>query len=298
MGGTGAVSGAAGAGAPEDAASLWRFVARRLGQAGVQTPLLDAEVLLRHVMGWEREQLLRAPETEVTAEQGGRLAAMAAARCAGVPVARLLGRKEFWSLQFALSKETLIPRPESETLVAAALEGFGETAAWRILDLGCGCGCLLLALLWERRRASGLGIDISAGAVATAAGNARALGLGAAACFRQGDWAAGIAERFDLVVSNPPYIPSRDIAGLQAEVRLHDPRLALDGGADGMDALRAVVEAAALRLRPGGRLLVETGDGQARRVAAYMAGRGYGQVAIRRDIAGAERVVAAVAGES
>ena len=289
---------AAQAGARSDAASLWRSLAGRLAQAGIETPLLDAEVMLRHAMGWQREDLLRAPETEVTAEQGSRLAEMAAARCSGVPVARLLGHREFWSLQFAVSKETLIPRPESETLVAAALEGLEESAAWRILDLGCGCGCLLLALLWERRRASGLGIDMSADAVATAKGNAEALGLGEAACFRQGDWAEGIAERFDLVVSNPPYVPSADIAGLQAEVRLHDPHLALDGGADGMDGLRAVVEAGTRLLRPGGRLLVEVGTGQATPIAAYMRERGYGQVTMRRDFAGIERVVAAASAKA
>ena len=280
------------------AGEVWRSLARRLAQAGIETPLLDAEVLLRHVTGWEREELLRAPEAGITAEQGRRLAEMAQARCSGTPVARLLGHKEFWSLQFAVSRETLIPRPESETLVAAALEGFEESAAWRILDLGCGCGCLLLALLWERRRASGLGVDMSPGAVAIAKDNAKALGLGEAARFRHGNWGEGIGERFDLVVSNPPYIPSADIAGLQAEVRLHDPHLALDGGRDGMDGLRAVVAAAARLLRPGGRLLLEAGAGQARPVAEHMTERGWRQVAMRRDLAGVERVVAAVAEKS
>ena len=280
------------------AGNLWRVVARDLARAGIETSLLDAEVLLRHVMGWQREDLLRAPETEVDSKQRWRLAELAAARCAGVPVARLLGRKEFWSLSFSLCKETLIPRPQSETLVTAALQGFDESAPWRILDLGCGSGCLLLALLWERRRARGLGIDISAAAVATARGNAKALGLDKAARFRQGNWGKGVEERFDLLVSNPPYIASGDIVGLQREVRLHDPHIALDGGGDGMVELRAVVAAAVRLLRCGGRLLVEVGAGQAHSVAGYMAGHGYRQVMLHRDLAGVQRVVAAVAAEN
>ena len=301
------------------AGDLWRQLARQLAGAGIGTPLLDAEVLLRHVMGWQREDFLRAPETGVDSAHRRRLAELAEARCAGAPVARLLGCKEFWSLQFNLCAESLIPRPQSETLVAAALQGFDADAPLRILDLGCGSGCLLLALLWERRRASGVGIDISASAVATAAGNAKALGLDKRARFQQGNWGAGVTERFDLLVSNPPYIASGDIAGLQREVRLHDPHIALDGGADGMVALRIIIDAGMKLLRSpargevsprsplmartgvrrsGKRLLLEVGAGQAASIAAHMEQRGWRQVRVHRDIAGVQRVVAAVSTEN
>lgn len=285
----------AGAVASGKAVGLWRSLAHRLGQAGIDNALLDAELLLRHVKGWSREDLFRFPEAKLDACQQKCLAEMGEARCSGTPVARLVGHKEFWSLDFLVSEETLIPRPESETLVEVALEVSENNEPLRVLDLGCGCGCLLLALLTERPQALGLGIDISAGAVATARQNAVRFALGDVARFESGDWGAGIEKRFDLLISNPPYVRSDDIAGLQREVRLHEPHAALDGGSDGMDKLKSVVNAALELLYPSGRLIVEVGAGQAEAVAGYMAERGFGKVRSHRDLAGKHRVVAGVA---
>lgn len=287
------------------AQTLVRSQARRLSQAGIPTALLEAELLLCHVMGWERETLLRAPERDIPAGEQRRLEGLIQSRLTGIPLARLLGSKEFWSLPFRLCADTLIPRPDSETLVAAALEAFPADAPWRILDLGCGSGCLLLALLSGRPRACGIGVDCSAAAVETARRNAEALRLDGAAQFRQGDWNDGPAgigaspdTRFDLILANPPYIPSADIPALQIEVRDHEPRRALDGGADGMESLRHIISVTRPLLRPGGRLLLEVGAGQAAAVSAHMERHGFTAGGTRRDLAGIERVVIGIAPEN
>lgn len=287
------------------AQTLARSQARLLAQAGIPTALLEAELLLCHVMGWQREALLRAPESDIPAGEQRRLKRLIQSRLAGIPLARLLGSKEFWSLPFRLCADTLIPRPDSETLVAAALEGFPADAPWRILDLGCGSGCLLLAVLSEHPRACGIGVDCSAAAVETAQRNAETLRLDGAAQFRQGDWNGGLAgigersgELFDLILANPPYIPSMHIPALQTEVRDHEPRRALDGGADGMDSLRAIISLAHPLLRPGGRLLLEVGVGQAAAVSAHMETHGFTAGGTRRDLAGIERVVIGLGGST
>ncbi|MCY4031841.1 MAG: peptide chain release factor N(5)-glutamine methyltransferase [Hyphomicrobiales bacterium] len=281
--------------APAPAGDLWRALARRLTRNGIETPMLDAEVLLRHVTGWSRETLLRTPEVELDALQQQQLAELGEKRCRGVPVARLIGRKEFWSLEFLLSDETLVPRPESETLIEAALKGGGKDDSLRLLDLGTGCGCLLLSLLHEYRHSSGVGIDISAGAVATARCNAERLSLEDRARFQTGNWntrTEDIAnERFDILVSNPPYIRSGDIGGLQKEVREHDPRIALDGGGDGMDSLRAIIAIAPKLLRPNGRVLIEIGAGQSGEILSLMENQPFKEIRKHKDLAGIDRVI-------
>ena len=221
--------------------TLRRAAEARLRAAGVDTPELDARLLAEHALGLTREQLLMNPDAPVAPEAAARLHALVERRAAREPVSRILGERAFWTLELALNPDTLDPRPDTETIVEAALDALpGRDAPLRILDLGTGTGCILLALLAERPNATGLGIDLSPQAVAAAAANAAPNGLAERARFQTGNWGDGLAERFDLVVSNPPYIPSGDIASLDPEVREHDPLRALDGGTDGLDAYRAI----------------------------------------------------------
>jgi release factor glutamine methyltransferase len=215
--------------------------------------------------------------------------ALALRRTTGEPVARLLGEKEFYGLSFALSPETLVPRPDTETLIDAVLATVDRIAQPAILDLGTGSGAILLALLTELPNATGVGVDLSADALATAARNAERLGIARRVQFRQGDWAAGIDRRFDIVVSNPPYNASPEILDLPVEVREHDPHLALDGGLDGLDAYRVIIADLGRVLTPGGRAFLEIGAGQAEAVSDLASAAGF-MCDFRRDLAGIDRV--------
>jgi release factor glutamine methyltransferase len=218
---------------------------------------------------------------------------MAARRAAGEPLARIVGEKEFWGLTFRLSPETLVPRPDTETVVSAALAAVRSRPAGtsqRILDIGTGSGAILCALLCELPDATGTGTDRARGALETARDNAGRLRLTGRADFVLTDWATAVAGPFDLVVANPPYIESREIAALPLEVRGFDPHLALDGGEDGLDGHRAIVADLGRLLGPRGRAFIEVGAGQADTVARL--GAGFGFAASRyRDLAGIERVV-------
>jgi release factor glutamine methyltransferase len=209
-------------------------------------------------------------------------------RLAGEPLWRILGAREFWGLSFALSPGTLEPRPDSETLIETALSHLAARRheTLRMLDLGTGTGCLLIASLREFPRASGIGIDMSPDAVATATGNAARNGVAERAAFRQGDWIAGINESFELILSNPPYIVSSEIAGLDQAVREHDPLLALDGGPDGLDAYRALAAALPGHLKPDGLAILEIGAGQEAAVVALMRQAGLRHIDSRRDLGG------------
>jgi release factor glutamine methyltransferase len=261
-----------------------------LAAAGIAEPRREARLLLSIVLGVDAAAILGNRDRLLRAKERGRFMALIARRAAHEPAARLLGRREFWSLDFALSPETLVPRPDSETVVEAVLAHIGERgAALRLLDLGTGSGCLLLALLSELPAASGVGIDIAPNAALTAQRNAVALGLADRARFVAGSWAAALAGRFDVVVVNPPYIPSKVIAELPPEVGLHDPHRALDGGSDGLDAYRALAPETVRLMRDGGLAAFEFGTGQAQPVAAIMRCAGLAIVEIRRDLAGIER---------
>ncbi|MGE7471473.1 peptide chain release factor N(5)-glutamine methyltransferase [Bosea sp. NPDC003192] len=209
-------------------------------------------------------------------------------RLAGEPLWRILGAREFWGLSFALSPGTLEPRPDSETLIETALSHLAARRheTLRMLDLGTGTGCLLIASLREFPQASGIGIDMSPDAVATATGNAARNGVAERAAFRQGDWIAGINESFELILSNPPYIVSSEIAGLDQAVREHDPLLALDGGPDGLDAYRALAAALPDHLKPDGLAILEIGAGQEAAVVALMRQAGLRHIDSRRDLGG------------
>ncbi len=213
------------------------------------------------------------------------LAALAMRRAAREPLSRIVGRREFWSRDFLLAPETFDPRPDSETVVEAALAAM--PACRSILDLGTGTGCLLAALLVERPAAWGLGVDRSLAACRMARRNLQGL----PAVIAAGDWGAAIGGRFDVVVSNPPYIPTADIAGLMPEVRDHDPRLALDGGADGLNAYRAILDGLPKLMAQGGAAVLELGIGQADAVAALAETAGLHVEEVRPDLGGIPRAM-------
>lgn len=274
-------------------ADLAREIAASFAAAGLETPEREARALLKVGLDLSDVDLLARADAAVPEADAHRLRALAARRAAGEPLARLVGRREFWSLDFALAPETLVPRPETETLVEAALAVFPDRAApLAILDLGTGSGALLAALLSEYPAAFGIGVDLSPGAARQARANLESLGLGARAAILVGTWADALSGRFDLVVSNPPYIPTMDIAVLDREVREHDPLLALDGGPKGLDAYRAIARALPGLLRPGGRAVLELGIGQEGDVAALLTAAGLAPDGpARRDLAGIARAI-------
>lgn len=271
------------------AADLLPAAVRRLEAAGVADPRGDARRLLAHALEVPAERLLLHLSDPAGAEAQARFAAAIAAREARQPVAQITGGRLFWGRRFRVTRDTLDPRPETEILVAAALEApFAE-----VLDLGTGTGAILLTLLAERGAAQGLGTDISAAALAVARQNAEALGLAARVRLRQGDWFDGIDGRFDLIVSNPPYIAAAEMADLAPEVAEWEPRGALTPGGDGLDAYRAIAAGAGRHLAPGGRLLLEIGPSQAQAVRAILAAGGLETRAVLTDLDGRDRVVLA-----
>jgi release factor glutamine methyltransferase len=277
--------------------SARRTLAARFAAAGLDSPELDARMLVGAVLRLDLTALITQGTRALAADDASRLETLAQRRLAGEPVARLLGTKEFWGLPLQLFPDTLVPRPDTETVVEAALDHIRAaertTAALRIADLGTGSGAILLALLSELPHAFGIGTDISEGALRTARANAHALALGDRAGFVACSYATALSGSLDLIVSNPPYIPSSDIAGLATEVRHHDPARALDGGLDGLDAYRALIPQACNLLCADGALIVEIGEGQERDVEALMtrAGLTADSTTIKADLAGISRVV-------
>jgi release factor glutamine methyltransferase len=257
----------------------------------VEEPAREAALVLR-AAGLKPTDLIADPDAPLGAAAAN-ARVFATRRAAGEPLSRIVGRREFWGLAFALSSETLDPRPETETIVEAALATFAARRgeALRIVDFGVGSGALLAALLSEFPAARGVGVDLSPGAAAQARANLESLGLVARSEIRVANWAEGLEGQFDLIVANPPYICSGEIAGLAREVRDHDPRLALDGGADGLDAYRALAPEIARLLAPTGRFFVEVGAGQAADVIAIARSAGLIELATHRDLAGVDRVV-------
>lgn len=274
--------------------ALRRAAEERLSAAGVDSPALDARLLIEHALGLSREDWLVRGDDTVPPEAAARVNALLERRAAREPVGRILGERAFWTLDLSLAPATLEPRPDTETVVECVLDALPDRSApLRILDLGTGTGCILLALLAELPNATGLGIDISAEAAATAAANAARNGLAGRADFRTGVWGAGISERFDAVVSNPPYIPSADIATLDPEVREHDPLRALDGGADGLDAYRNIAAELPGLLKNGGVAALEIGQGQADDVSRLLEYAGLRIAGIRPDLSGIARCILA-----
>ncbi len=278
-------------------AAARRQLAQIFRAAAIDAPDLDARVLLGHGLGLEHAGLIAASDRTLTDAERTVVARLARRRLAREPVARIVGTKEFWGLTLQLDAATLVPRPETETVVEAALaaiEAAGARAAVRrIADLGTGSGALLLALLTELPQAVGVGTDMSVAALAMARANAYALGLNHRAAFVQSDFGAALARGFDLVVANPPYVRSDEIAALSADVRDHDPRAALDGGGDGLRAYRAIIEQAPRLLASHGVLVLELGHGQAQAVIEILARRGLAPCGLRDDLSGTPRALVA-----
>lgn len=274
-----------------------RALALQFKSAEIDSAELDARLLTGHVLGLDLTGMITAAQRRLTQDESARLEDFARRRLAGEPVARIVGEKEFWGLPLQLVPATLVPRPDTETVVELALEllraGGSLDRPLRIADLGTGTGAILLALLSELPAATGTGTDISEAALQTATANAARAGLSERAAFIACDYASGLSGRFDLIVSNPPYIRSADIGSLAPEVRNHDPLAALDGGADGLDAYRALVPQAASLLAPGAALVVEAGAGQSGQIQALMVAAGLTPAAApKADLAGIPRAVA------
>jgi release factor glutamine methyltransferase len=262
----------------------------RLQEAGIEDAARDARVLLAHALGIGHDRLTLKLQDDMTEPQAALYDGALAARIARQPVAQITGRRLFWGLSFRVTRDTLDPRPETETLVAEAL----TQPFLKVLDLGTGTGCILLSCLKGMPIARGVGTDISDAALQVAIGNTRDLGLEARARFRKSDWFAGVTGAFDLIVSNPPYIAADEMPGLAPEVRDWEPHLALSPGGDGLDAYRTIARGAGSRLMPGGRLLVEIGPTQGAAVAGLFAAAGLAEVRVLPDMDGRDRVVAAI----
>lgn len=250
------------------------------------SPRLEARLLLAHALGFTQAELLRQRDA---AADTSAFEASLVRRLAREPIDLILGHREFWTLDFLVSRDTLIPRPDSETVIRAALATVRRPPR-HILDLGTGTGCLLLSLLHEYPGALGIGIDLNLDAARLAQANAARNGLDGRAAFVQANWSDPIQGRFDLIVSNPPYIPAGDIAGLMPEVALHEPRSALDGGPDGFDAYRAIIGRLAGLLAPDGLAVLELGAGQAASVDKMAVSAGFVGT-VHLDLAGIARVI-------
>jgi release factor glutamine methyltransferase len=249
--------------------------------------------LLEAATGASRTDILTDPHRALTQEQAASLESLLRRREGREPVSHILGIKGFWKIMLRVTPDVLTPRPETESLLDVLLPRIAEHERIRILDLGVGSGALLLALLAERPQAVGLGVDSSETALAVARENAANLGLAGRAALMRGDWTAGLAdESFDVVVSNPPYVRAGDIAGLAPEVRDHEPRQALDGGPDGLDAYRALASQVLRVLAPGGTFAVEIGIDQADAVTSLFAAAGAHDLSVSKDLANRDRVVA------
>jgi release factor glutamine methyltransferase len=277
-----------------------RELGRKLEREGIECAYLDARILIGHALALDHSALIRQAADVLNVDQAIRIAELGNRRLAHEPVARIVGHKEFWGLTFKLNRHTLVPRPETETLVEAALATFSDASATsasdrskalRILDLGTGSGALLLALLSELPNAFGIGTDVDPCALECARGNA--LAQHARASFVACDYGSALAPQFDIVVSNPPYISTSEIARLPAEVRDFDPKGALDGGADGLDAYRTVAAHAGRLLAPAGVLVVELGHGQAEPIMSIFKDAGLAPGEPQHDLSGIPRALPA-----
>jgi len=264
----------------------------RLKSAGVDTPRLDAILLLAEAATLSEDLIRSRPEMPLTHDAVAAFEAMLQRRLRREPVSKIIGRREFWSLEFRTSPDVLDPRGDSETLVAGVLAAIADRqASLRIVDFGTGSGCLLLSLLHELPNAIGVGIDVSPAALSVAQDNAERLGLTSRCLFRLGSWGKGIEGSFDILISNPPYIESSVVPGLEPEVADYDPLLALDGGADGLDAYRALLPDLARLAMKDAFAALEVGMGQDVAVSHLLAGAGFGEIAVLPDLGGIGRVV-------
>lgn len=279
---------------PGTAYACLRFMEAGFRDISGDCALLDAEILLSHTLSWPRMRVYAEREFILSEQECVALCEAYLRRRCGEPVAYILGVQEFWSLEFEVSPETLIPRADTETLVEVSLKVLAPIENPKVLDMGTGTGCILLSLLHERTDAYGVGADVNASAVALAERNADRLGVADRTTFVQSDWFDELVvpdDGFDLITSNPPYIPAPDIAGLMPDVREYEPISALEGGSDGLDAYRIITKQAPAYLKAGGNLAVEIGIGQSGDVIALFEAAGFKNVAVNADLAGLERVI-------
>lgn len=265
---------------------------QRLILAGCDSPALDARIFVKKVFNLGDADIIIGEDRTATEHETRTLEQMVARRIAGEPVSRILGEREFWGLMFTVTPAVLDPRPDTETLVSAAVNTMRARPPESILDLGTGSGCILISLLSEFPQARGTAVDISPDALRVAQANAQRNHVDTRATFREGRWFDSVrGETFDLIVSNPPYIPNPDIESLDVEVRNHDPILALAGGDDGYDAYRAIIREIKTHLNPGGLCYLEIGIGQAENVARIVGESNLSVNRIMPDIAGIPRAV-------
>jgi release factor glutamine methyltransferase len=274
---------------PDTARQLLAAARKLMVAADIDNSALDTRLLLQQATGLSHAELVADPDRTVGAAEAAAFRALMARRLAHEPVSRIRGRRDFYGREFLVTPDVLDPRPDTETLIEAALPLIDGPA--RLLDLGAGSGAIVVTLLAERPAASGTAVDISPAALAVTRANAERLGVADRLQLIQGSWFAAVAGRFDLIVSNPPYIPAGEIAGLEAEVRAFDPLLALAGGGDGLDCYRVIAAGAKGRLAPGGAILLEIGAGQAADVTAILAAAGLAPVAQYRDLGQHVRVL-------
>jgi release factor glutamine methyltransferase len=263
----------------------------KLQKAHVESASLDARLLMEHVLGCSREALLISPDAVLSKEQEAQFAALIEARSNRKPIAQLIGKREFYGRNFKVSEFTLDPRPDSETVIEALLQQAPKEKSIKIIDLGTGSGCLLLTLLAELPQATGIGVDISDNALAVAEENARSLELSERARFIRSRWAAEVSGTFDVIISNPPYIPTAMIDMLAPEVAKYEPRLALDGGEDGLECYREIMKSLPALLAPEGVAAFEIGVGQELALTLLANEVGLQVVEIRPDLAGVPRAV-------
>jgi len=273
-----------------------------LNHAGIETAALEARVLLCHVCELSEADVIAHPDRLIEERQAAGFFDLVARRSQRIPLAHLLGVREFWGLEFHVNAHTLIPRPETEFAVeiaaTCARRIVKQTGQARILDMGTGSGCLLISILHEVKGASGIGIDIDTNAVELARKNAEKLGVGGRAQFKSMNWGDGLIETFDIIVSNPPYIQSGDLEGLMPEVALYEPVCALDGGADGLDEYRKIIPQMHRLLNRQGVVVLEIGDGQAGDVLGLLADNSFHPLdraqPVKHDLAGRERIITAL----
>ncbi|MGV9008342.1 peptide chain release factor N(5)-glutamine methyltransferase [Brevundimonas sp.] len=278
--------------APSTLVTAWKAATARLKAGRIDSPSIDARLLLEVATGAGRADILTDPYRALTPEQQATLDGYVERRLKREPVSRILGKKGFWKIMLNVTPDVLSPRPDTEAILDVVMLAFAPHQAFTMIDLGTGSGAILLATLAERAGARGVGTDISFEALAVARDNAASLDLDGRCDFLRTEWAVGMADHsFDLVVSNPPYIPSDDIDGLDPEVRDHDPRLALDGGPDGLQAYRDLAPEILRILKPGGIFAVEIGWDQGPQVKALFEAQGFADVIVVKDLSDRDRVV-------
>ncbi|MDP7100148.1 MAG: peptide chain release factor N(5)-glutamine methyltransferase [Rhodospirillales bacterium] len=274
--------------------AIYQQLSGELAAAGIEEPRLEARMLMSFAAGIDQSRILGYPEDEIAVKSLAELSKFAARRKSGEPIAYITGQKEFWSLNFKVSRETLIPRPDSETLIEAVLgELPDKNASLKILDLGTGTGCLLLALLSELPNALGLGVDSNPKTCDIARDNANQLGLVSRVTIQQRDWLTGLNGNFNIIISNPPYIVESEIAALEPDVNQFEPHLALSGGADGLAAYHLIATQCSAHLTPDGFLAVECGMGQIPDIKGIFLKNNLKIKSIHRDIANVERCILA-----